>query len=447
MASMVSRLATIVTILVATLARPAAAQDSLTLEQAVSAALTNNAGLRAADAGVRESAARKDEARAAYLPRLDYIEDWQQGNNPVYVFGSLLSQRRFTAANFDVNALNNPDPLTNYHGAFALQQPVYDSQRLAGIKSASLGNQVAQQMTAEARAEMALGVTKVYGGVLEAIAGRRAADAAVETARDDLARTEQRRDAGLATEADVLSLEVFLAQMQERQIRAASGEAIARARLNQMMGAPLDQTFTLAEPVPPPAAAAQTKASAADDEASALKNRPAVKRADAQLALAGVGRSAAKQAFLPQAYFQAMYDMNGNTFGNRASSWLVAGQIRINLFAGLGDSARLRAATEAQVRAAAERENLLNSVRLEVRTARAELDAALAREAVGRAAVLQARESQRIIRDRYESGLAGVGDVLRAANSLLDAETLRTSSIVDVMVGQAALDRALGHSR
>jgi outer membrane protein len=447
MASMVSRLATLVTILVAALPSVAAAQDPLTLDQAVSAALTGNAGLRAADAGVRESAARKDEARAAYLPRLDYVEDWQQGNNPVYVFGSLLSQRRFTAANFDVNALNHPDALTNYHGAFALQQPVYDSQRIAGIKSASLGNQVAQQMTAEARADMALGVTKVYGGVLQAMAAHKAADAAVDTAKDDLARTEQRRDAGLATEADVLSLKVFLAQMQERQIRAASGEAIARAQLNQMMGAPLDQAFMLAEPVPPAAAASSTKTAVADDEASALKNRPAIKRADAQLALASVSRSAAKQAFLPQAYFQAMYDMNGNTFGDRASSWLVAGQIRINLFAGLGDSARLKAATEAQLRAAAERENLQNSVRLEVRTARAEFDAARAREAVGRAAVLQARESQRIIRDRYESGLAGVGDVLRAANSLLDAETLRTASIVDVIVGQAALDRALGRSR
>jgi outer membrane protein TolC len=247
----------------------------------------------------------------------------------------------------------------------------------------------------------------------------------------------------MATEADVLSLRVFLAQMQERQIRAASGEAIARAQLNQLMGAALDDAFTPVEPAP----VVSTTASSADDEANALKNRPALKRADAQLALADVGRSAAKRAFLPQAYFQAMYDTNGNHFTDRASSWLVAGQIRVNLFAGLGDSARLRAATEARVRAGAERENLLNTVRLEVRTARAELDSALAREAVGRAAVLQARESQRIIRDRYDSGLAGVGDVLRAANALLDAETLRIASVVDVMVGQAALERAVGQSR
>jgi outer membrane protein TolC len=427
---MVSRLVTAAAVLLAAGPGAAAAQDALTIDQAVAAALAKNAGLKAAEAGVRESAARVEEARAAYLPRLDYI-------------GSLLSQRRFAAANFALDALNHPDPLTNYHGAFALQQPVYDSHRIAGIQSASIGNQVAQQVSAEARADLALGVTRVYGGVLQAIAGRKAADAAVETARDDLARTEQRRDAGLATEADVLSLKVFLAQMQERQIRAASGEAIARAQLNQLIGTALDQAFALVEPAP----VVPSTPDPAGDEAEALRSRPAIKRADAQLALADVNRSAARWAFLPQAYFQAMYDFNGHSFTDRASSWLVAGQIRINLFAGLGDSARLKAATEAQVRASAERANLVNTVRVEVRTARAELDAALAREAVGRAAILQARESQRIIRDRYESGLAGVSDVLRAANALLDAEALRTASIVDVMVGRAAFDRAVGRTR
>ena len=190
-------------------------------------------------------------------------------------------------------------------------------------------------MTTEGRADLALGVTRVYGMVLQAIAGRKAADAAVDTAKDDLARTEQRRDAGFVTEADVLSLKVFMAQMQERQIRAVSGETIARAQLNQLMGVPLDKPFALVEPPSPSAAAT---AAAPDDEAAALENRAAVHRADTQLALADTARAAAKAAFLPQVYFQGMYELNGNTFGNRASAWMVSGQLRFNLFAGGGDA-------------------------------------------------------------------------------------------------------------
>lgn len=440
---MVSRLTRLAAILLAALPRVAAAQEPLNLDQAVAAALKNNSALRAAAAGVQESAARADEARAAYLPRVDYVEAWQRGDNPVYVFGSLLTQQRFTAADFDLRKLNTPDALSNHHGAFMVEQPIFDSARLQGLRSAAVGRRIAGEMEAEARVEIALGVTKAYGGVLMAMSARKAADAAVDTAKDDLTRARQRRDAGVVTEADVLSLEVFLAQMQERQIRAVSGEAIARAQLNQLMGAPLDKEFSLAPPEPRQARAA----SLADDESSAVANRPAVKRAEAQVALAGIARSAARQAFLPQASIQGAYEWNGHTFTDRSPSWLVAGQLRFNLFAGFGDRARLQAATAAEARAAAEREQLLTSVRVEVRAARAELDAAVAREAVGRAAVLQARESQRIIRDRYESGLAPVGDVLRAATALLDADTQRIASVVDVMVGQAALDRATGKLR
>jgi len=203
---------------------------------------------------------------------------------------------------------------------------------------------------------------------------------------------------------------------------------------------PLEKEVALEEPAPVP----MPVPSREETEQAVLSGRPAVKRAGLQLSLADAARKTARSAFLPQVYFQGLYEANGHTFTDRASSWMFGGQLRWNLFAGGGDAARLRAATEAAARATAERESAEAALRLEAWTARADLEAATAREAVGRAAVLQARESQRIIRDRYEAGLAGINDVLRAANTVVDAESLRISSIVDVMVARAALERAMG---
>jgi outer membrane protein len=437
---MVSRLAVFATLAVLAVPLTGRAQEPLSLQQAIAATLQSNPDLRAAQAGQRESEAHVSEARASYFPRVDFVEAWQRGNNPVFVFGSLLSQQRFTMANFALDALNHPDPLTNFHAAFTVDQPIYDSSRIAGIKSAGLGKQIAAASVAEARADLALATTRAYGDVLQATANRAAAAAAVAAAREDLARAQHSRDVGMASEADVLSLQVHLAQMQEREIRATSGVAVASAQLNRLMGAPLDRPVTLADPGLAPV----TVPAAADAEKSAVENRAAFKRAALQVSLAETARSAAKQAFLPQAYFQGMYELNGHTFGDRASAWMIAGQIRFNLFAGFGDKARLSAATEAEQRARAERDSAESGLKLEVQNARAQLEASVAREAVGRSAVLQARESQRIIRDRYDAGLAGVADVLRAANSLLDAELLRTSSVVDVLVARALLDRAMG---
>jgi outer membrane protein TolC len=439
---MVTRL----TLLLAVFLLPAAATaggQRLTLDEAIAATLENNPDLRAARAAEREGAARVAEARAAYLPRVDLVEAWQRGNNPVYVFGSLLSQQRFTAANFALDALNDPDAVTSHRAAVSIDQPLFDTARLSGIRAAGLGRLVASLSAREAAADLALAATRAYGDALRAGTSQAAAAAAVAAAKEDLARAERSRDVGMGTESDVLSLRVHLAQMQERDIQATSGVTIATAQLNRLMGTPLDHEVILAEPAP----ATVTVPSREAAEQAAVRDRPAFQRAAVQQSLAETARRAAGAAFLPQVYVQGLYEVNGHTFTDRASSWMVAGQVRWNLFAGGGDLARLRAATESAARAAAERQSAEAGLRLEAWTTRSQLEAAVAREAVGRSAVLQARESQRIIRDRYDAGLASVNDVLRAANALLDAETLRISSIVDVMVAKAALDRATGTTR
>ena len=62
----------------------------------------------------------------------------------------------------------------------------------------------------------------------------------------------------------------------------------------------------------------------------------------------------------------------------------------------------------------------------------------------GRAAVEQARESRRIIRDRYEAGLTDVTSLLRAAEAVVEAETQEVAAQVAVLTETAALERALG---
>jgi outer membrane protein TolC len=85
-------------------------------------------------------------------------------------------------------------------------------------------------------------------------------------------------------------------------------------------------------------------------------------------------------------------------------------------------------------------------VHVEVISALRSLQSAAARASVGRAAADQARESQRIVRDRFDAGLAGVNDMLRASAAVLDAEAQRASAVVDAITGEAMLRRALGRT-
>jgi outer membrane protein TolC len=139
-------------------------------------------------------------------------------------------------------------------------------------------------------------------------------------------------------------------------------------------------------------------------------------------------------------------EANGAEFASRESAWSAGVQLRWNLFAGGADSARVKEAAAERLRAEAEQARTESAVRLEVRTAAAEHAAAIARDAASREMVEQARESQRIIRDRYEAGLTPASEVLRAAELLAQSEAARTAAAIDVHVTAAALARATGRT-
>lgn len=429
-------------LLVAIAPTAARAQEPLSLDDAIQRAVRQNPAIRAAAAGVQEAAARADQARAGWLPRVDITESWQRGDQPVFVFGSLLAQRQFGPENFAIDALNHPASINNFRTAITAEQLVFDGgRRESGIRQASLGEQLAALVGQDAALALRVAATQSYGQVLMAAAQRRAADAALQSADEDLRRAERRRDAGMGTDADVLALRVHQTSVRERQISAASQETIARAQLNDVMGEPLDRVFALQVP---PLAADTPLPSIADVESDALTRRADVSKAAIQETLAQEGRAITRAAFLPQVSVQGGLEFNGGTLTDQARSWGVGAFVRWNLFAGLGDAARSRESAAALLRAQAERQRVASAVRVEIRTALARVEGARAREQVGRTAQLQAKESQRIIRDRYEAGLATVNDVLRAADAVLETELQHTMALVDVLVSGAMLERARG---
>jgi outer membrane protein len=418
-----------------------AAQTPLTLDDAVARALKQNPATRGAEAAQREASERARQARAGWLPRLDLTETWQRGNQPVFVFGSLLAQRSFTEANFAIDALNHPEPVSNFRTGISVEQLVFDGVRTRSAnRSASIGEEIAVAASRETASALRLGAIKTFGEVLMAQANRAAAAAALESAEEDVRRAERRRDAGLATEADVLAVKVHLAQIRERQISAASRETVARLQLNEIMGEPLDTRFELQVPAPVETAPPPV----ADLEAEALANRPDVIRAIAQERLALESITGAKSVFYPQAAVQGVYEFNGGTFTDRASAWTVGAVLRWNLFGGFADSAKLGEAKAATARARAERERQESAARVDVRAAVARLEEARARVEVGRLAAAQANESQRIVRDRFDAGLAPVNDLLRSAMAVLDADSHQTAAAIDVLMSAALLERARG---
>ena len=438
---MIRRPATYLLVASLGLAAPAVAQTPLSLTEAIARARVQNPDAGSAAAAEREAAQRITQARAGYWPKVDVAESWQRGNQPVFVFSSLLAQRQFTAADFALGALNHPNALDNFRSAVMVEQSLFDGATRASVAAAGIGHDMATANRLMVDHDLAASVTTAYGRVLVGAAARQSAAAAAETARADRELAGNRRDAGLVTDADVLQLDVYVSRTREQQIRATSDERIARAHLNQLMGEPLGEAFALDRS---PTASVIDATDVALLEAEALKNRPDVKLAALQEHLAAATQMAARAAFLPQVTAQGGWEFNGGTWNTRTSSWVVGAVARINVFHGFSDTARLAEAREQTTRRALERDKAETAARLDVYIAVARLDAARASEAVGRSAVEQARESRRIVRDRYQAGLTDVASLLRAAEAVVQAETQQTAAQVAVLTESAALEHTLG---
>ena len=181
-------------------------QPALTLKEAVNQALTHHPSLEASSARIQAAASRIDQAKSGRLPHVQYLESFQSGNNPVYVFGALLTQRQFTEADFDINKLNRPDALNNFQSLISVEQLVYDFGALKNqIRAAELDKKMTEQERRMVELELIYRVACSYHGVTLAAEALDVAKDALESAEADEKRAETVRAAGMATDADVLS--------------------------------------------------------------------------------------------------------------------------------------------------------------------------------------------------------------------------------------------------
>ena len=215
----------------------APAQEDLTLERAIEKALSANPELAVDEPGHAAAEAEFQASRAGYLPKLDVEQSLLGGNNPIYVFGTLLTQRRFTAANFELFSLNTPDPVKNLQTRVVAQQNIWDFGRTAQRSDAAkLGIDLTDQIHEEHLNQTLLAVIRGYYAVSLARENVSAAEAGLQSAQAIAAQAKSRVDAGMAVQADLLRSQAYLASARQQQIQAQGRQDLATAALNRLMG-------------------------------------------------------------------------------------------------------------------------------------------------------------------------------------------------------------------
>ena len=417
-----------------------------TLEQAVHTALQQNPAFRTSEDDADAARARLKQVQSAWYPRFDFHQDFTRGNNPVYVFGTKLTQRQFTANDFALSQLNTPTPLDNFQTRIDGQWRLFDSgQTLFHQRSAKKMVTVSDFQTEQARQDLILEVVRAYYGIRVVQENEKAAEGAVKTAEANVHRMEAMQHAGTVVDSDLLSAKVFLAQMKDRQIRVQNDLALAEMQLARLMGLPVEQQLDLAGALTEPSAAAAGVKSLQDWTQEALTERPLLRAAQLQENAVDNERKAVKAEFGPTVALFGTTERDAMTLaGPSGTNWTAGARLDFNLFAGGATKARLAEATANSSKAKHNVEWLRSGVTLEVRKAYLDAQAAEQRAAAARDAADQAKESLRIVQNRYDTGLTTITELLRAQTAQLDARTLYLNALQDWQVAQAQLQRAAG---
>ena len=416
----------------------------LTLKECINTALENNYALQAKREDVEAAKAGVGKATSYFLPRLDVSETWMRSDNPVMAFGAKLNQKRFTAADFSIDTLNEPAAIDNFNFRVQATQPIFNGgKEIVGFRRAKLGAQAADKDFDRARQETVNKAIQAYYGV--ALAGEyvKVASLAYRDAKGHEDLAQKFYGQGMLLESDLMLAKVRVAEMKELLIKAKNQEATAKAALNLVMARPQDIDFAVAEPLEYKEFGWDLKS--LQDEA--LKNRPDLQGMQLNVKNMDCGVRLAKTDYLPNLNFVARYELDDpNFFSGHGSSYTLLGMVSWNVFDGFLTTNSVR---EARARANSTRhmyDQMREGVLFDVRRSWYNLQEARERIDATSASVKEAEEALRVLEKRFQAGLAKTIDVLDAQTALTRARTDRVQALYDYNVSAAAVNLAVGRA-
>ena len=414
----------------------------LTLHEAIKIGLANNPEITAVHSQVDASQARVSRARSGLFPQVDISESFNRTNNPMWAFGTKLNQEIITSEDFDPARLNDPEAINNFATTLSVTLPVYDrGKNWIGLSQAKLDQKATNLSAERIRQQVIVDIVVSYIDVLLAKENLRVVNQSLETARAHFKIARSRFQSGLVVKSDLLRTDVRIAELEQEQLQAQSQVEVSRAVLNAAMGVEIDRCFQL-----------QTMLERTSEEPGSLEtwisrslgNRPDLEQTKLHEIMAQKEVKKARAAHLPGVYLSGNYEINSEDFSETANNYAIGAVVRFNLFSGFDLQSKVGEAMAKLRQAQAMVRKLELGIRVQTRQAFFMAQSAHKRIGVARAAVAQAEEGLRIVRNRYESGLFTIVNLLDAEVALQQTRTNYFRSLRDFEVATAQLNLAAG---
>ena len=430
--------------------------ETLSFNQCVEQALSQNPDLAVSRAQIEQAEAAVRQAEGNKKPRINLSLNATASNDAMNAFGMKLAQRQATFGDFgagefnpanpsvlsvEPHDLNHPGLTTNLNPRVELLIPVYNGGMVQSyVDQAQSYARAAQSGDRLARQQLTKQVLMAYQGVHTARAFIKVAEEGKAAAEEYVRITEKLHRQGMAVKSDLLSAKVNLEEVKLKLVAAKNTEATALDQLHLLMGKPLHEALDVGPPVMPD----MLPGSADDLRQQALDSHAGLHALRDQVQGAGSAVAAARASARPQFNVMLRGDINDEGLGFSSSSYTVGGVLSWTAFDGGTSKAGVDRAEAQRTEVAAKLRQAEDGIAFQVGQARRKAQEAEEAIAARASAVAQATEAQRLVQKRYENGVGTLIEVLSAQAQLDKARAELVAARYDLAVNRAELKRAVG---
>lgn len=427
-----SRLLIISAVLLFSAVGAAAGTLKLSLRDAVNMALENNNRIKAARFSSQAARQGVESANSRYFPAVSFEETLVASNSPTNTFMMKLDEGRFSPADFATpDLVNRPSARHDFKTALSVQQPLFVPS-LSPLKELAVKDAQKSELELEAaRQGIAFQAFYLYLETQKADAQLKAADKAVDDARENMRLATVRTSAGVGLRSDELRSRTHLSMVEQQLISAHNNLTLARLKLALLIGLPEESSYEVSGPLD------RIMVPVASDQVigEALGNRVEIKLSRADLEKSDAALRLAWSEYLPTVGAFASYQLNAKEapFTSDNDAWTAGVSLKWQLFDGFRRDSERQRALSGQSAAREMLESATKDVRYQLRESYARRDEMGKRLEVARHSVLDAEETVRLLTKRFENSLAMMVELLDAQTALNQAR----ANLVEAEAGYA----------
>ncbi|MCX5827857.1 MAG: TolC family protein [Deltaproteobacteria bacterium] len=406
--------------------------EPLSLKGCISKALQANPSLAEARLGVSAAEKGIDSAWGNHLPKLSLDGNFTQRQDP---WPYIPAQSNIIGPHFSDNFAS---------WGVVMSLPIYKGGQISnGVELAKIRKTLQEEYQALNRNDIIANTVNTYNKLLQFQKLREASQSSVTALENQQKNSQLLFDVGRIAKADLLKVEVQLANEQQRLLSIDEGLANLSGMLRYLMGE------SLRGPAAVPAQSDRLIMPELITDfdqglVSAQKKRPEYRMAVTGVQEAGVNRNLARGKLLPTVQAFAGYmDQYGFTPGYQEANWFTGVNLSMPLFekSFYDDLAKERILEE---KAGKRLQAADNQLRLDLQTAISSLMESRSRVLTDQKVIDHANESFRIEQKKYTSGAGAVVDLLFAQSAYVTAVANYSQALFDYNAAIVAYRKVTG---